>query len=243
VPDRTYRVAVADGVGAEREPNRQSRGSVGRPHWWVVLAVTLSLMAMIAAVRASHPDHRTAGSNAPPTRSGQVATPPGTRPGVGTGPTTSTTAPATTTTEEHGIPAAPPPSTTTTQPTVAGLVSDPAAASAPTASAPSTTQPSVEHTNLTYPGNLQYPDNIAVTLGFSTSPGAVTVTASWNTDDQLQLQVHCDGSPEPSAEGGPGLSVDAQSAGGDCSATLAEPSGVEASLSYEIEVSYDYATS
>jgi len=242
VPDRTYRVAVADGLGAEREPDRQSRGSVGRPHWWVVLAVTLSLMAMIAAVRASQSVHGTAGSSARHAHAAPRFSSPVTTDRAAPGATTSTTAPATTTTGVGGIPAAPPPSTTT-QPTVAGLVSDPTAASAPAAPATTTTQASVRSTELTYPGNLQYPDNVAVTLGFNTSPGAVTVTASWSTDVQLQLLVHCDGGAAPSVEGGSGLSVDDQSAGGDCSATLAEPSGVQASLSYEIDVSYDYATS
>jgi hypothetical protein len=91
----------------------------------------------------------------------------------------------------------------------------------------------------TYPGNLEYPDNVSATYQVTTS-GATAATATWSGTPELVLSISCPGG-QAQQSGTTGLSVSAPartSADGDetCSITLSEPSSVEATVSYSLSV-------
>jgi hypothetical protein len=202
----------------------------GRPTWWVVLAVSLALMALIAATAA-----RTVS-----TADGQRL-PSGPR-AAATSTTTSTTA------------AAP----SSRHPTVAStIVSTPAAALLPatnskgnagshslttttTSAAPpvetttTTTTTVPPPSGATYPGYLQPPQNSSNAFSFG-GQGPTRVSVTWSGSTYLTLTVTCAGFNQGTG-GSSAMALSIPNAQGSCQATVTEPSSESDTLSYTIAI-------
>jgi hypothetical protein len=211
--------------------DHSTRGSGGtrplriRPHWWAVLAVSLSLLALVAAT-SGHPGgldhHRTLAE-----RSGSA---PAT--------TTTTTTPASTTTTVPGLganPVSPAEATPGGAPALkAQIVTRPSTtqSSAPTPTTSTTTTttapPSgstvattpVQPAPVTSTGDLVYPDDSTATTTFF-GVGAMRVTATWPTTPTVSLTVTCPGGGQ-SAQGSSMVTVLLPVTGGNCIVTLKE---------------------
>ncbi len=88
-----------------------------------------------------------------------------------------------------------------------------------------------------WPGNLEYPDDVAATFALRTSGGVVSATAAWSGTPALSISVRCDGAGR-TATGTTGLYVAAVAGPGTCAVTIAEPAGTEAVVSYSLVTHY-----
>ena len=197
-----------------------------RPHWWAVLAVSVSLLALVAATsghpdatgsraaasRASAPRH-TSSSTAPPSTTSTTATTT-TEPGRGQStvipPTSPSTAAAASSTEAARVvvrAAGPTPTTTTT---TAAAPADGAGVAAPVQT--------VAPTELS--GNLQQPDDASASYPF-TGAGSMEVSASSTSSVPLLLTVTC---PQGTVDqaGSSSVSVVIPDADGPCDLVLKE---------------------
>ncbi len=222
----------------------RARLACGRPNWWVILAVSLGLIALLVA---------TAGGTPAPPKHGQAtqaATRVPDRPlprsvtgdhgGSSSVPTTTTIVAPTTTTsaaasgsgqvasslvtarspETPGTPpAASPVATTTTLPTTTTTAGQPALPAGRTQ-----TQ-----------GILNPPVQTSGRYGF-TGTGAMQVSVVWSGDTYLTLDVHCPNGDQ-SAGGTSAMATSIPDASGSCVATVSEPATESTALTYTIAIS------
>ena len=217
-----------------------------RPHWWAVLAVSLSLLALVAAT--------TSGRTGPNPRKDAAAASRGgyTTPGTTHAPgSTTTTAPDPTATSTS---VSPPAVTTVTPPVAVGSKvqivtrqsttgsSVPPTTTTPTTTTPTTTTPSgssvgaapAQPAPKTITGDLQQPNDATNTYTF-VGAGPMQVTATWPTTPILSLTVTC---PQGSktAEGSMSVSVQLPDADGSCAVTLKETAVQWDAVSYRITI-------
>ncbi|HVB92214.1 MAG TPA: hypothetical protein VND70_08960 [Acidimicrobiales bacterium] len=213
-------------VGSEATGRPRPYPSRGRPNWWVILAVSLALMALLVATSAG-----SRGSGPQRLRAQSDVTSRGTTPGTteaplasalrslgatGTGTPLTTVPPTRAGTGSTAAMSAPPVSTTTT--TVA------AAASGPLAPADRTTNQ----------GYLQPPTNASNTYAF-TGNGSVQVSVTWGNDTYLSLDVSCPNVSQ-SVGGSSAMAVTLSDAQGACQATVSEPATESTTLTYNIAI-------
>jgi hypothetical protein len=206
----------------------RSNPARGRPTWWVVLAVALALMALVAATA---------------TRSTPV--------GSAHRPQADATTTSTTSRTPSGAAA------TTTVPTLGGTSASAGGsglsglgalntgAVTHTATTTSTTAPAAAPTttttqapgagDTTYPGFFQPPQNSSTTVGFP-GQGATRVSATWSDATYLTLNVTCTGFNQ-STGGSSALSLTIPDAQGSCQAMLSEPANENDMLTYTLVVS------
>jgi len=227
-PFRVRRYVVVEG-GTDTTGGRRARPARGRPHWWAVLAVSLALMALVAATAASHPSRSRA-------RAPEAAV-------------TSTTqgSPDPATDSPHAVSPAPPPAagdTTFARTALTPPSSTPDTTSGTTTSVPETTTTagsgdgtsplqSSAHA-LTQQGYLQPPDDSSADYPFTAS-GPVRVSASWPTTTNLSLSVTCPSGTE-TADGSLTVTVMLPTAAGNCQATLSESDTETATVSYSLTI-------
>lgn len=208
------------GDHANRGPDGGRRS---RPHWWAVLAVSLALLALVAATAGRSGDggrrrnaapaapHRSAAPNHSPdapTTTTTLATPTTTTPTVTSPTVPTTTVPPSETASVVGrqTPAATPTTTPVATPS-SGTAA--AARSAPPVAATQTQQ-----------GYLQQPDDASAFFTF-TGVGSMQVSASWLPSTTLSLTVSCP-SGTVTEEGTSPVTVPIPDADGPCDATLKE---------------------
>ena len=218
----------------------------GRPNWWVILAVSLALMALLVATagttprRAGHPGGQVDAA-ARDLRSTGAAPAAGTRSSISAAPTTTTT---TTTTVPKSVPSASATSGTS-------LVS--ARALGTGAGTPMTTVPSVATTTLpptttttTIPISSQPADRMQTqgyldpplqsTNGFGfTGTGAMQISVLWSGTTYLTMTVSCP-SGSQSVGGTSAMEASLGDASGNCQATVSEPSSESVALTYAITI-------
>jgi hypothetical protein len=244
---RAYRVQVpVFGGGAETPEGVRPRVARGRPNWWVILAVSLGLMALLVA---------TAGSKAPaPHRGGdaarvaaRLAPRPGAHHTAGAGPASpapTTTATTTTTTA--------PPSGATDVASPVRTTATPDTAGTPPAAAPSVTTttlppaPPTTTTTTTEPGAalaadrtqtqgyLNPPVQTSNQFGF-TGAGAMEVSVVWSGNTYLTMEVSCP-SGDQNVGGTSAMAASLPDASGSCLATVSEPTSESTSLTYTITI-------
>ncbi|MDA8290634.1 MAG: hypothetical protein M0Z33_02990 [Actinomycetota bacterium] len=90
---------------------------------------------------------------------------------------------------------------------------------------------------MSWPGNLQYPDDVSAAFALRTSGGVVSATAAWSGAPELRISVVCAGGSR-SATGTTGLYVSAVGEPGNCEVTIAEPVGTAAVVSYSLVAHY-----
>lgn len=220
----------------------------GRPNWWVILAVSLGLMALLVA---------TAGSTPPASRHGRpaqaaahVSPGPGPHQGIGTRRAASSS-PATTTTTGAAS------TTTTTLPSgsnraASSLVASrsPGTVSTPAAGAPvatTTTLPPPATTTTAGP-NASVPADRTQTQGYIDPPlqtsgrygftgtGAMQISVVWSGDTYLTMEVTCPNGDQ-SVGGTSAMAASLPDANGSCLATVSEPASESVSLTYTISIS------
>jgi hypothetical protein len=199
-----------------------SRPARGRPTWWVVLAVSLALMALVAATAAQ----TVRSTNPGPVRH---ADPPRST-------TTSTVA--------HGGGLS---SATVTVPTIGAghsgnsgtngglhLPAVTTTTAAPVAATTTTTAAPASHESV-YPGYLQPPQDSSTTFDFN-GQGPTRISATWSNGTYLTLSMNCSGSAAQNTGGSSALSMTVPDAQGDCQATLSEPTSESVTLSYTLTI-------
>jgi hypothetical protein len=244
---RAYRVPVpVFGGGPEATEGVRSRVARGRPNWWVILAVSLGLMALLVA---------TAGGTPPaPRRAGGDAQAAGrTSPHDGRGGAADPLTPATTTTTTTGAVAAPPSGATdlassarTTETSGAAGAPPAAAPSATTTTLPPATTTTTTTTTAAAPsasvaadrtqtqGYLDPPVQSSNQFGF-TGAGAMEISVVWSGDTYLTLAVSCP-SGDQNVGGTSAMASSLPDASGSCLATVSEPSSESTSLTYTITI-------
>jgi hypothetical protein len=246
---RAYRVPVPVlGGGLEPTDGLRSRAARGRPNWWVILAVSLGLMALLVATAGSEP--------AAPRREGAPSQTAAHIAGTGTGadpghhgpsgaaPSTSTTTTTTTvtlppagvtdvaasqrTTGPSGAASAPP--------VVAPSVTTTTVAPAPAATTTTTSEPSasVAADRTQTQGYLNPPLQPSNQFGF-TGSGAMEVSVVWSGSTYLTMDVNCP-SGDQSVGGTSAMAASLPDASGNCLATVSEPTSESTSLTYTITI-------
>ena len=243
---RAYRVPVpVFGGGPEAPEGLRSRLARGRPNWWVILAVSLGLMALLVA---------TAGTKAPaPHRGGdaaraaaRIAPRPGAHHTAGAGPASST--PTTTRHDDHHVSAA-------VGRDRRGLFGahdgdsgrgrraaggrterhhdDPGSGADHHTT---TTEPSaaVAADRTQTQGYLNPPLQPSNQFGF-TGAGAMEVSVVWSGNTYLTMEVSCP-SGDQSVGGTSAMAASLPDASGSCLATVSEPTSESTSLTYTITI-------
>jgi hypothetical protein len=194
-----------------------------RPPWWVVLALSLSLLALVAARASDHPGTsrpRLPAESIQPTHRGPTRPAP-TRTSTTVPPTTTTTAVTAATTPVGALTdtirgndaSTPPPlspTTTTTTPTVTATTGPALAAAA--------AQPAASDFDRL--STLDQPTLASATYAFY-GVGSMTVSVTWDYATPLSLTVNCPGGAETVGGLSP-LAVVIPNAGGPCDTTLKE---------------------
>lgn len=221
---------------------------------WGVLAVSLALMALVAArssttARTLSPSRTRARSVEPPVVSPQAS------PRVRAADATSATAGSVPTT---GIGAgsaaiAPPAGSTATvtssPPASPAAVGTPAAAAttgsstgispaADESSGSQAAEPEISSVPMPYPGPGNFQPPTASAAFTAAGGGTVTASATWSGTPTLVLSIACPGGPSSSRSGTSGLSiaVDDDGASTNCQVTIALPTGVSATVEYTLVV-------
>jgi len=234
------------GGGAGATGGWRARAAEGRPNWWVILAVSLALMALLVAtspapdraprhVATSAPgsDGRPSARRGPPTGTGH----PG---GRALGTTTTTALTATTVT---GAPPDTAPSGSALTSDRRGLGGSTGAAPAAPASVSTTTtttapaaagSPAVPADRTQTQGYLDPPLTTSNTFAF-TGLGAMEISAVWSGATYLTMEVDCPGASQ-NAGGSGAMATTLVDASGSCTATVSEPSTESVPLSYTMAI-------
>jgi hypothetical protein len=240
------------GGGLEATERLRARVARGRPNWWVILAVSLALMALLVATAGAPP-----GRPRPPSTLGESAAgnahlvappgPTGSTPDAGShtpSSTTTTTATTATTTTPPG------PSDTvgstalvsahgsghdtspTTTPAVATTTTVPTTTTTTTTA---TAQPALLPADrMQTQGYLDPPVQTSNVYGF-TGTGATEVSVVWSGDTYLTMTVSCANGSQ-SVGGTSAMEASLPDAQGSCEATVVEPASESVSLTYSITI-------
>ena len=246
---RAYRVPVG-GSGLETTEGLRARMARGRPNWWVILAVSLALMALLVATAGTAPVH------SGPRRSLGVSStgdahpisprcPDQPRPGhsaphlahddhhddepAGHGHATTS---GTALVSAHGF--GDDPGAAATGP--AGVTTTTTTAPAPAApTTTTTTQPaSLPADRMQTQGVLDPPVQTSNGYGF-TGAGATEVSVVWSGDTYLTMTVSCPNGSQ-SVGGTSAMEASLPDAQGSCQATVSEPASESTSLTYSITI-------
>ena len=233
---RAYGVAVVGG-GAESAGTARARAARGRPNWWVVLAVSLALIAVLVASAGTTPRPlRVRALGAPTASAAHRRTPTGAtdRPLPTTTTTTTTTAPSdaalaagtsllsTAPGGSRGSSAIGPGVTTTT-------------VAAPTTTVPSpggAQQPA--NRSMQNEGYLDPPLQTSQVFAF-TGSGATQVSVVWSGPTYLTMVVSCPNDSQ-SVGGTSAMQATLPDAVGSCRATVTEPSSESTALTFTITI-------
>jgi hypothetical protein len=238
-----YRVPVLGGR-ADATEGWRARAARGRPNWWVILAVSLGLMALLVATAGGTPraTRRGGGSARTATR---IALESGAHRRAGTkGASLSTT--ATTTTTTTPTVAAPPSSGSAGGGTALLSSGTPRVVSTPPPAATSvttTTQAPPAPTTTTEPsavpayrneGYLDPPSETSHQYGF-TGTGAMEISVVWSDETHLTMEVSCANGSQ-SVGGNSAMAASLPDATGSCLATVSEPAPETTPLTYTISI-------
>ena len=242
---RAYRGPVFGGGsgGSGGTEGLRSRVARGRPNWWVILAVSFGLMALLVATANTPRTPQPKGG--PGATTAEISPGPGLlwSAGAATHSTTTTTSNVITTTTM------PRPSAGTTDAAATHLVSGtPVAASSPSAPVVTTTTTTLAPATTTTTGAsgavpadrtqtqgyLNPPTEPSNKFGF-TGTGAMEISVVWSGSTYLTMDVNCPSGGQ-SVGGTAAMAASLPDASGSCLATVSEPSSETASLTYTISI-------
>ena len=220
----------------------------GRPNWWVILAVSLALMALLVATAsaphsrlhapssAAHrrgvapahaPAHAPAGSSSG-TAHGATASPTTTAPHVEVAGT-STPSPSLVSAENSVTNG----SGASAGPSASGTTTTTAPAATPTTT-PTTTAAAVPADRTQAQGYLDPPLTTNDVFAF-TGAGATQLSVLWSGDFYLTMDVSCPDASQ-SVGGTDAMAATLPDAAGSCSATVSEPASESAAVTYTITI-------
>jgi hypothetical protein len=210
---------VVEGIATTE--GRRPRLARGRPNWWVILAVSLALMALLVAT-AGNPTRAPHGApalaNDAPHAAGQTASTSTT-----TAPTVVRT-PPTSLLSSHGTAGVGTPTTVAPAPTTTSV---------PTTTT-TTTAPAVPTGPTGSQGVIQPPQQRSSSTGF-TGAGATQVSVVWSGATYLTMEVSCPNGSQ--SVGGTGtMAATLPDASGSCLATVSEPSTESTTLTYTMSI-------
>jgi cytoskeletal protein RodZ len=239
-------------VGGGTEASKTTgRIPPSRPNWWVILAVSLALIAVLVATGGAPRDGARHGRRLPDAAAGDASTTlpdgpgasdhasnhasngttrvlaPTTSPAVAT-PARSTTDTTTTTVPLLSTRTAPP---TTGAPAPAQTTTTVGPTTTTTAPVPDNAQPS-DRTQQT--GVMVPPGSMSHDYAF-TGTGAMQVSVVWSGDTYLTMVVSCPSGGQ-SVGGTSAMAADLPDATGSCLATVTEPASEDVTLSYTITI-------
>ncbi len=239
LPQWAYRVSVVGG-GISTTGSVRARPVRGRPHWWVVLAVTLALMALVTAASTGH-QARLGAQPYEATQSTGHAT------STSTSTSTSTTAPQgeTPTTGEPTSPfieqsaAQSVPLIRTTSPTTTTAVPTATVTTGSTTTTSTTIGSGIGNSPLqngaqSDQGYLAPPNDSAAIYSFN-GDGATKVSASWTPQTELTMTVTCANGSQNIA-GSASLELTLPDAQGACQVTLSEAAGETADVTFTLTI-------
>ena len=246
---RAYGVAVVGG-GSDTTEGLRSRVVQGRPNWWVILAVSLALMALLVATSGSSPHPaRHGGALASATAGGprhRDAAPGPSGPSGSSGSSGSTrvqpNAASTTTSAPHTAPATPAASGSSLLSTGSlGVGTPPAsgpsvttttmATATTTTTSPAASQPA---DRMQTQGYLDPPLQTSNGYGF-TGTGSMQISVLWSGTTYLTMSISCPNGSQ-NVGGTSAMEASLPDATGNCRATVSEPSSESAALTYTIAI-------
>lgn len=218
----------------------------GRPNWWVILAVSLALMALLVATAGTRPHstsrhhglavgatsdshHAVSAKGTQPSATTSTTVPRGASGASGTGSVTGSNtslASSSRSPVDAGTPTTVPPSAPSAPTTTA-----PAAAATTTTTAPPASSPN-DRTQT--PGILNPPGQRSNGFAF-TGTGPTTVSVIWSGSTYLTLDVSCP-SGSQSVGGTSVMQATLPDASGSCLATVSEPASESVALTYTITI-------
>lgn len=231
-------IPVAQGTGSS--DGRRPRVARGRPNWWVILAVSLALMALLVAT-AGNPKHPPRVGGAPGLANAQSSDTHGGSPGArgAGGATRSTSSSTTTTAPAQGNAGSAATALASTHAATVPTTTLPAAVSPPT------TAPAVVPTTTTtvatpalgsgsHQGVIEPPAQRSSSVGF-TGTGAMQVSVVWSGPTYLTMQVSCPSGTQ-NVGGSSAMQASLPDASGSCLATVSEPTTESTALTYTITI-------
>jgi hypothetical protein len=244
---RAYGVPVVGGGSGTTDALR-SRVARGRPNWWVILAVSLALIALLVVTSGGTPH----GTGRRPTLANAASGDARPRTaGHGTRTTTATRALTTsTTTTTEPVPESSALNAGGSDTSLLTTRTAGQGSATPTTGAPSATTttlpPSTTTTTTTIPsaslpadrtqtqGYLDPPLQTFNRYGF-TGTGAMEISVLWSDTTYLTMSVSCP-SGSQSVGGTAAMAASLPDASGSCLATVSEPASETASLTYTITI-------
>jgi hypothetical protein len=237
-----YRGRV-DGGGAGTTEGWRARLVAGRPNWWVVLALSLALMALLVATAPAPPASRVTARDAAsppdlPHRSapsrGAPAAATTTRPAPTGVTTTSVTPRATLDTvgPTPGATTASPPG----PPSPRGRAAAPAGTTTTTAAAstPASSPAAVPAVRTQTQGYLDPPLTTSNVFAFDAA-GTTQVAAVWSGGTYLTMDLAC-ASGSQSVGGSGAMAATLPGASGSCTATVREPATESTAVTYALTI-------
>jgi hypothetical protein len=236
-----YGVPVVGG-GSDTTEGLRSRVVQGRPNWWVILAVSLALMALLVATSGSspHPVRRggaPASATAGGPHRGDAAHGQGGPTGVqANAASTSTTsvpppAPVTPTTSGPSLLSTGSPDAGTPPATGPSITTTTGATTTTTTAGPAASQPA---DRMQTQGYLDPPLQTSNGYGF-TGTGAMQISVLWSGTTYLTMSISCPNGNQ-NVGGTSAMEASLPDATGDCRATVSEPSSETAALTYTITI-------
>ena len=242
---RAFGVPVAGG-GPDTTEGLRSRVARGRPNWWVILAVSLALMALLVATAGNGPRAKR--------HDGTLASAPTSHPRRPAGPAdagASSTAHAlrttTTTTTTTTLPSTARPSGVASGTSLLSSRTLGATATAPPAAVPVATTTTVPPTTTTTSVSASVPADRTQTQGYIDPPlqtsnsygftgtGAMEISAVWSGATYLTMEVSCPNASQR-VGGTSAMAASLPDARGSCLATVSEPSSESTALTYTITI-------
>lgn len=207
-------------MAANRRGRRRSERASTRPTWWVLLAVSMAVMALIFA-RSAGTTHRSNSASVP-----SPSNPPKFVKRSGGS--------ATQTPELKRLSPIP------TQPSSSNAVGTPKLAGGGVSASPSSpTSTSTTVTTRTtvdsYPGYLSYPYNVVSSYPIVGAAGSITASATWPANATLDLSISCP-SGQRSSVGTSTASVSMATTTSPCTVRLSEEPAVPEPVAYDLTV-------
>ena len=251
---RAYGGPVFGGGPGGPTEGLRSRVARGRPNWWVILAVSLGLMALLVATAGNGSRGSGAGSGSgakgggPSEAVARISPGPGLLWSAGAGTATHPTTTTTTMVSTTATTTARPPSSVTAQVATTHLTAGTVGAGSPAAGAPSATtttvatptttttaaSPAVPAERTQTQGYLNPPTEPSNKFGF-TGTGAMEISVVWSGNTYLTMQVSCPNGGQ-NVGGTAAMAASLADASGSCLATVSEPTSETTSLTYTISI-------
>jgi hypothetical protein len=250
---RAYRVpGPVFGGGPEATEGLRSRVARGRPNWWVILAVSLGLMALLVATAGGTPPApRRAGGDADAQAASRTSPRAGRTGAAPLIPTTTTTTAAGAGAGAGADAAVSPPSGATDLASSARTTGASGAADTPPAGAPSDTTTTLAPATTTTTTGAAPSSSVAAdrtqTQGYLNPPlqpsnqfgftgtGAMEISVVWSGNTYLTMTVSCP-SGDQDVGGTSAMAASLPDASGSCLATVSEPTSETTSLTYTITI-------